>query len=313
MKSSGIVHNIKEHPILYMMVLPGIVYFILFYLLPVIGNIIAWMDYNYILGIANSPWVGWKHFETMFGYSEFFRILRNTVVIGVLQILLGFPIPLILALFLNEIRSNWFKRFGQTVVFIPYFLSWVIVARLVYSILHPESGIFNLIMKAMGGESVFYMAKSELFPLIVVIAGSWQSAGYACIVYLAALTTIDPSLYEAAEIDGASRWQQTIKITIPFLIPPALVMLLLNIGNFLNTGYNQIETLYNPLVRDTGEILVNYIYNVGINKGRYSFASAVGIFQAIIGLILVLGGHFLSLKLTGRGLFYVPKSDKKQA
>jgi putative aldouronate transport system permease protein len=311
MRREGLLRNIRERPFLYLMALPGVVYFIFFFLLPVLGNVIAWMDYNYIKGIAKSPWVGWKHFVTMFAYSEFFRILRNTVVIGVLRVTVDFPVPIVLALLLNEIKHKGFRKFGQTVVFIPYFLSWVIVARLVYSILHPQSGIVNLLISSFGGKPVFFMTKSDLFPLIVVLAGSWQNAGYSCIVYLAALSTIDPNLYEAAEIDGANRWQQTIKITIPFLIPPALVMLLVNIGNFLNTGYNQIETLYNPLVRDTGEILANYILNVGINKGRYSFATAVGIFQAVVGLILVVGGHFLSLRLTGKGLFYVPKSEKK--
>lgn len=312
MKSPQLIRNIKEHPLLYLMVLPGFLVIFLFYFLPVIGNIIAWMDYNYILSFGpESPFVGWKHFKTMFNYSEFLRILRNTMVIGLLQIIVGFPIPLILALFLNEINSKWYKSFGQTVVFIPHFLSWVIVARLVYSILDPQSGVVNIAIKALGGKEVFFMAKSTLFPLIVVLSGTWKTAGFSCIVYLAALTTIDPNLYEAAKIDGANRWQQTLHITIPSLIPAALVMLLLNIGNFLNTGYNQIETLYTPLVRDTGEIIVNYIYNVGLNKGRYSFATAVGIFQAIIGLVLVLGGHYLSLKLTGRGLFYVPKKEKK--
>jgi len=311
MKSSKFFINIKEHPLLYAMVLPGVTVLFLFYFIPVAGNVIAWMDYNYVLGFGSaSPWVGWKHFKTMFEYSEFLRILRNTIIIGLLQIGLGFPIPLILALFLNEIKSKFFKRFSQTIVFIPFFLSWVIVARLVYSLLNQDSGIINIMIKFLGGETVPFMFKSALFPFIVVFAGTWKSAGFACIVYLAALSTINPNLYEAAEIDGANRWQQTLHITIPSLIPPALVMLLLNIGNFLNTGYNQIETLYNPVVRNTGEIIVNYIFNIGLNKGRFSFATAVGIFQAIVGLVLVLGGHFLSLNLTGKGLFYVPKTNK---
>jgi putative aldouronate transport system permease protein len=294
------------------MVLPGVIAFILFYLIPVIGNVIAWMDYNYVFRFGpESPWVGWKHFKTMFVYSEFPRILRNTMIIGVLQIGLGFPIPLILALFINEIKCKWFKSMSQTLVFIPFFLSWVIVARFVYSVLDQDSGIINIVINHLGGETIPFMFKSSLFPLIVVLAGTWRSAGFSCIVYLAALSTINPSLYEAAQIDGANRWHQTFYITIPRLIPIALVMLLVNIGNFLNTGFNQIETLYNPLVRDTGEIIVNFIINTGLNKGKFSFATAVGIFQAFIGLVLVLGGHSLSLKLTGRGLFYVPETNKK--
>ncbi|MDP3176656.1 MAG: ABC transporter permease subunit, partial [Spirochaetaceae bacterium] len=219
MRRKGILSNIGERPLLYLMVTPGIIYFILFFVIPILGNVIAWMDYNNILGFKASPWVGWKHFEKMFSYSEFPRILKNTIAIGFLKILIDFPVPIILALLLNEIHSRWFRKFSQTVVIIPYFLSWVIVARLVYSILHPDSGVVNILAQALGGESLFYMTKSELFPLIVVLAGSWQDAGYSCIVYLAALTTMDKSLFEAAEIDGANRWQQTRKITLPLLMP----------------------------------------------------------------------------------------------
>lgn len=303
--------HIKKHSLLYLMALPGVIYFILFYLMPIAGNIIAFMDYNYILGFSKSKWVGFKHFSTLFHYSEFYRILRNTMVIGVYNLVFRYPAPLILALVLNEIRLKWFKSFSQTIIFIPYFLSWVIVARLTYSILDPNNGAVNIAREAMGLESYYFMIKSHIFPLITSFAGVWRESGFQCIIYLGALTVIDPQLYEAAKIDGANKFQQMIYITIPCLIPTMLVLLLISIGQFLNTGFNQIQSLYNSLVRETGEILINYTYRVGIEQGRFSFATAVGLFQALVGFILVMGGNQLSLKLTGRGLFYVQHKEKK--
>ena len=311
MRESNLRKHIQKHVVIYLMAVPGVVYFIMFYLIPIIGNFIAFMDYNYILGITKSKWAGFKHFETMFTYSEFFRILRNTMVIGFYNIVFGFPFPIILALFLNEVRQKWFRSTVQTMIFIPFFLSWVIVARLVYSILDPQTGIVNNIITSSGGESIFFMIKSQIFPLIVALAGMWKNSGFACIIYLAALTSIDPQLYEAANIDGAGKFKQMIHITLPLLIPTMLVVLLLNIGQFLNTGFNQIDNLYNSLVRDTGEILINYIFRVGIENGKFSFATAVGIFQALVGFILVVGGNKISQKFAGRGLFYVQTKEKK--
>jgi len=269
------------------------------------------MDYNYVMGITKSKWVGLKHFKVLFAYSEFYRILRNTMVIGLYNLLFKYPAPLILALILNEIRVKWFKSTAQTLLFVPYFLSWVIVARLTYSILDPDSGMVNILLKAIGLESYYFMIKAQIFPVIVSLTGVWRDSGFACIVYLAALTAIDPQLYEAAKIDGANKFQQMINITIPLLVPTMLVLLLVNIGQFLNTGFNQIFTLYNPLVRDTGEILINYTYTKGVSQGEYSFATAVGVFQALVGAVLVVSGNKLSLKLTGRGLFYVQRKEKR--
>jgi putative aldouronate transport system permease protein len=310
-KESSLGKHIKQHAMLYMMVTPGVIYLIAFWVIPILGNFIAFMDYNYIMGISYSKWVGFKHFKILFNYSEFYRILRNTMVIGLYNLLFKYPAPLILALILNEIRVKWFKSTSQTLIFIPYFLSWIIVARLTYSILDPDSGMVNIYLKALGFEPYYFMIKAHIFPVLVSLTGVWRDSGFACIVYLAALTAIDPQLYEAAKIDGANKFQQIVHITIPMLVPTMLVLLLVNIGQFLNTGFNQIYGLYNPLVRDTGEILINYTYVKGINQGEFSFATAVGVFQALVGAVLVISGNKLSLKLTGRGLFYVQRKEKK--
>jgi putative aldouronate transport system permease protein len=310
-KETSFIEHIRKHVLLYVMIIPGFLYFIMFFLVPIAGNFIAFMDYNYIMGITKSKWVGFKHFNVMFHYPEFYRILRNTMVIGGYSLLFKYPAPLILALILNEIRLKWFKKLSQTLIFIPYFLSWIIVARLVNTVLDPGHGLLNIILKSMGHESIWFMAKSSLFPIIVSLASVWRDSGFGCIIYLAALTAIDPELYEAARIDGANKLQQMLYITIPLLVPTMLVLLLVNIGQFLNTGYNQIESMYTPLVRETGEILVNYTYRVGIQSGKFSFATAIGLFQALVGVVLVLGGNRISLALTGRGLVYAPPKEKK--
>lgn len=312
MKEVGLRKHIKSHSILYLMALPGVIYLIMIFFIPIIGNFIAFMDYNYIKGIPGSKWVWFKHFEKLFTYTEFLRILRNTMVIGFYNIIFGFPAPIILALLLNEVRKAWFRRISQTIIFIPFFLSWVVVSRVFYSILDLRTGAVNIAIKALGGEPIFFMIKSSIFPLIVALAGIWRNSGFSCIIYLAALTAIDPQLYEAARIDGAGKFRQMLNITLPLLVPTMLVVLLLNIGQFLNTGFNQIDTMYNDLVRNTGEILINYIYNTGIKLGRFSFATAAGVFQAVIGFILVVGGNKLAVKFAGRGLFYVPRKEKTQ-
>ena len=310
-KETSLRKHIRMHAMLYIMVTPGVIYLIAFHLIPILGNFIAFMDYNYIMGITHSKWVGLKHFKVLFNYSEFYRILRNTMVIGFYNLLFRYPAPIFLALVLNEIRLKWFKSTAQTLIFIPFFLSWVIVARLAYSILDPDSGMVNFYIKALGYEPYYFMIKAHIFPLLTSLAGVWRDSGFACIVYLAALTTIDHQLYEAAKMDGANKFQQIVHITLPLLVPTMLVLLLVNIGQFLNTGFNQIANMYNSLVRDTGEILINYTYIKGVEQGEFSFATAVGVFQALVGVVLVVSGNKLSLKLTGRGLFYVQRKEKR--
>jgi len=215
----------------------------------------------------------------------------------------GFPVPVFLALLLNEVRSNRLKRGIQTVLYMPHFLSWVIVGQLVYSLLSPTSGIVNTIIRALGGEGVFFMAQGALFKPIAVMAYVWKEAGFLSIVYIAAISGIDQSLYEASEIDGAGRWTQMWRITLPLIAPTIVIMLLLEIGRFLEVGFDHIWNLLNPVVWSQGDILNTYIFRVGLQDGRYSLTTAIGIFKAVIGFVLLVGGNKLAEKLTGRGFF----------
>lgn len=285
------------------MVIPGIVYFIMFRIIPSFGSIIAWQKYNIFKGIWGSPWVGWANFQRMFAYPDFGRILYNTLAIGGMIIIFGFPVPIVLALLLNEVRSKGFKRLMQTLWYMPHFLSWVIVGQLVYSVLSPTSGIVNVIIKALGGESIFFMAQGALFKPIAVLAHIWKESGFTSIIYIAAISGIDPNLYEAAEIDGAGRWTQMWRITLPLIMPTVVIMLLLGIGRFLEVGFDHIWNLLNSVVWSDGDILNTYIYRVGLQDGRYSLTTAIGLFKALVSFVLLIGGNKLSEKLTGRGFF----------
>lgn len=285
------------------MILPGLLFFIVFKYVPIFGSVIAFQDYNVFSGIFGSEFVGFKHFVNLFTYPEFPRILRNTLLISFYQLVIGFPAPIILALLLNEVRKMMFKRVIQTVIYLPHFLSWVIVGGLVISALSPSYGVVNELLSALGFEKIFFMQKPEYFRSIVVVSGIWKEVGWGTIIYLAALAGINPELYEAAEVDGAGKFRQVFSITLPALLPTIMVLLLLRIGNILDLGFEQIYTLLNPLVKETGDIIDTYIYEVGLLGFQYSYTTAIGIFKSVVGLILIVGVNRLSKKLTGNSLY----------
>ena len=293
--------TIKQHPLLYLMVIPGIIYFVLFRIVPTFGSVIAWQKYSIFKGVLGSPWVGWANFHRVFAYSDFLRIFRNTIVIGLMIIVFGFPVPVALALLLNEVRLKAFRRSVQTIIYLPHFLSWVIVSQLVYSILSPSSGFINVIIVALGGESVFFMAEGALFKPIAILAFVWKESGFTSIIYVAAISGIDPNLYEASDIDGAGRLRKIWNITLPSISPTKVVMLLIRLGRFLETGFDHIWKLHNPVVWSNGDILNTYIFRVGLQDGRYSLTTAMGIFKAVIGFVLLIVGNKIAEKLTGKG------------
>jgi putative aldouronate transport system permease protein len=298
-----LLKSITQHPLLYLMVIPGLTFFIMFRIVPSFGSIIAWQKYSIFKGILHSPWVGWQNFRQMFAYADFGRIMYNTLAIGGMLILFGFPVPIALAILINEVRSKGFKRLIQTVIYMPHFLSWVIVGQLVYSLLSPTSGMVNVAIRALGGKSIFFMAQGDFFKPIAVLANIWKEAGFMSIVYIAAIGGIDQALYEAADIDGAGRWTKMRSITLPLIMPTIVIMLLLEIGRFLEVGFDHIWNLLNSVVWSQGDILNTYIFRVGLQDGRYSFTTALGIFKAVIGFVLLMGGNKLAEKLTGRGFF----------
>lgn len=295
-------HNIKKYWPYYLMVLPGLIYFIVFKFIPMLGSVIAFQDYNIIGGIFESTWVGLKHFKALFQYPDFKRILTNTIVLGFFKTILIFPIPVILSLMLNEIDNLRLKKGVQTAIYIPYFISWVIVGGLIFDIFG-TGGLFNNIREALGMEPILAMQKESWFRPIYIISSIWKEAGWGTVVYLAAISGIDPSLYESATMDGASRFQRMRHITFPLLVPTIVTIFLLNIGNFLELGFDQVFNLQTPMTYSVSDIFDTYVFRVGIQQAQYSFTTAVGLFQSVVGLILVLVFNKLSQKTSEGGLW----------
>lgn len=296
----SLAKNIRKYWPYYVMVLPGVVYLIIFKYIPMLGSVIAFQDYSVYEGILASKWVGFKNFISLFSYDDFKRIFVNTLVLGVYKIVFVFPIPIILALMMNEVRQAKVKKAVQTAVYIPYFLSWIIVAELIFDLLG-VNGIFNQIRQFFGMEPILVMQQSKYFRIVYVISSIWKEAGWGTVVYIAAISGIDQALYEAAQIDGASRWQRMTRITLPLLIPTIVTLLLLNIGSFMELGFEHVFSLLTPMTYSTGDIFDTYVYRVGILQAQYSLTTAVGLFQSTIGLILVVFFNRLSRKVSEDG------------
>lgn len=302
-QKKGTWAHIKKFKALYLMSIPGILYFIIFKYVPMIGSIIAFKDYNIFQGFLGSPWVGLDHFVAMFNNPDIFQIIKNTFIISLYDIIFNFPAPIILALLLNEIRIVIFKRLIQTVVYMPHFLSWVIISGLFITVLSPSTGIVNSLIELLGFEPIYFFGSEEYTRPILIVSGIWQSVGWGTIIYLAALSGINPELYEAAKVDGANRWQQTISITLPSLLPTITILFLLQIGQFMDFGFERIYNFLNPLNSGTGHIIDTYVYEVGLLNAQYSLTTAMGLFKSLIGLFLIVIANYLSKKATGNSLY----------
>lgn len=301
MKKKNISGKLKRQLPLHLMLLPGILFTFLFAYIPLYGIIIAFEDYNPLMGFA-SPWVGMKHFEYVFKLPGFINTIRNTLFIAVFKMIGGIIVPVTFALLLNEVTNKKFKRGLQTLIYLPNFLSWVIVAGLLIDILSGD-GIVNTILGFMGIEPIFFLGDKTWFPIIMIISDIWKGFGFGTVVYLAALTGIDPTLYEAAEVDGAKRWKQTLYITMPGIAPTIILMSVLSLGNVLNAGFDQIYNLYSPLVYETGDIIDTFVYRLGIEQAQYSPAAAVGIFKSGVSFILIVLAYYLADKLADYHIF----------
>jgi putative aldouronate transport system permease protein len=302
------MNNIKKlrthlagHGVLYLLALPGIVWLIMFRLIPIAGSIIAFQDYSIFRGITGSSWVGLKHFRDLFTYGDFLPILRNTMILGLYTVVFLFPLPIIVALMINEVINPVAKRSIQTVLYLPHFFSYVIISGFFFSLLG-SGGLFNQLRQLIGLDTKLFIQHREYFRTIVTMAAVYRDTGWGTIVYLAAISGISPELYEAAIIDGASRFRRIISITIPSIMPTVLVLLLLRIGEFLNLGFDRIYQFLTPMTFSVGDIFDTYVYRVGIAGARYSQTTAVGLFQSLIGLILIIGFNSLVKKTKGEGL-----------
>jgi ABC-type polysaccharide transport system, permease component len=288
---------------LYVISIPGILFFLVFKYVPLLGSVIAFQNYNLFAGFKGSPWVGLEHFERMFRHHDFLRILKNTLLLGTYDILFAFTAPIVLALLLNEVRLALYKKIVQTIIYAPHFLSWVIVSGIFVGMLSPSSGIVNVILGWFGVEPIYFLGEDSFIRTILVGSGLWRDVGWGTIIYLAALTGINPELYEASQIDGAGRWKQTLSITIPALLPVITVLFLLKIGDFMDYGFERVFVFQNPLNIQNSEILDTYIYKAGLKQLQYSYATAIGLFKSVVGLFLLAIANTLSRKATGESLY----------
>ncbi|NOU87897.1 ABC transporter permease subunit [Paenibacillus sp. LMG 31460] len=288
---------------LYIMLVPGILFFIIFKYVPMWGIVIAFQDYSPYKGITGSDWVGFKHFVTLFHYNGFWLLLRNTLLISFYNLIFFFPVPIVLSLLLNEIRATVFKKFIQTVIYLPHFLSWVVVVGITYMLLGTQGGLINELIKAGGGTEIAFLTTKEWFRGLIVSQSIWKEAGWGTIIFLAALAGVDPQLYEAAIVDGAGRWRQLWHITLPAIRSTILILLILRMGSVLDIGFEHIFLMLNSTVNDVGDVFETYVYREGLIGGKFSYTTAVGLFKSFVGLILIMGANWLTKKFGEEGVY----------
>ena len=292
----------RDWQLLVLCALP-VLYFVIFHYIPMYGVQIAFKDFKASEGIWGSAWVGFKHFKRFFASSQFWTLIKNTLGLSLLQILLGFPIPILLAIMLNQVKNQKFRKFAQSILYCPHFISIVVLAGMLYIFLSPRNGIVNTIIKMLGGEAIFFLGEAKYFKLTFVISGIWQNAGWSAIIYIAALAGISPDLYEAAQMDGANKWQRIRHIDIPGIMPTIVMMLIMEIGKVMSLGFQKAYLLQNAQNLAASEIISTYIYKVGMLDAQYSYSAAINLFNNVINIILLVTFTKLAKKLTDNSLW----------
>lgn len=288
---------------LYILILPAFLYYLIFKYVPMYGIQIAFKDYIPTLGFTGSEWVGFAHFERFFNSYYFWDLITNTLGISVYELLVGFPLPIILALLLNEVKDGWYKRTVQTVTYAPHFISVVVISGMIIAFLSPSTGIINHFLQFLGLNPVHFMTDPRWFKTIYVLSGVWQSTGWGTIIYLSALSGVDPQQHEAAVVDGASRLQRLWNINIPTIIPTMTIMLIMNLGNIMALGFEKILLLQNPLNKSASNVIATFVYEMGLLDAQYSFATAVGLFNAVINAILLITVNYIAKKTSETSLW----------
>lgn len=296
------IRDFKTNKAIYLMLTPVILYYLIFHYKPMYGAIIAFKDFTPSKGIMGSPWVGFKHFQEFFTDYYFMRILKNTLIISINSLIFSFPAPIILALLLNELKSKWFSRTVQTISYMPHFISMVVICGILKQFTM-DDGIITYIFSLFGFEKVTMLSQPQLFVPIYVGSGIWQEIGWGAIIYLAALTGIDQEQYEAAKIDGANRWKQTLHVTLPGIAPTIIILLILRMGSILSVGFEKIILLYNPSIYETADVISTYVYRKGLLEFNWSFSSAVGLFNSVINFILIILANWMSKKVNETSLW----------
>ncbi|MBU5355268.1 ABC transporter permease subunit [Paenibacillus barcinonensis] len=297
------IRSLKKHWELYLLVLPPVLYLLIFKYIPMVGVQIAFKDFSVVKGIWGSPWVGFKHFEAFFESPNFWLLIKNTIGISFYSLLAGFPIPILLALALNEIRTGYFKKTVQMVTYAPHFISTVVMVSIIILMLSPHVGVVDKLFSMLGFPMTNFMGIPEYFKSIYVWSGVWQGMGYSSIIYIAALAGVDPSLYEAAKMDGASRLRKIWHIDLPTLVPVTVIMLILSLGSIMGVGFEKIYLMQNPLNTSASEVISTYVYKVGLIGANFSFSSAVGLFNSVINLILLIIVNGISRKVSENSLW----------
>ena len=291
---------VKKHFILYLFILPTLIFLFIFHYLPIYESKLAFQKYKII---GENEWVGLRYFKILFSYSGFYNVLWNTIIISMMKIVFTFPIPIILALTLNEVRKSSHRKFFQSILYIPHFLSWVIISGIFISMLSINNGAVNNVLQMMGFDPINFLTNSNYVRWILVISEIWRSAGWDSVLYIAAIFSINQELYDSAKIDGATRWQQTIFITLPMIVPMIITVFILNLGFFLSAGFDQVFNLMNAATLSKIDIIDTYVYRIGLLKGDFSLSIAAGLFKGLIGFILIMSTHFIAKKISGRGLW----------
>jgi putative aldouronate transport system permease protein len=291
------VQYVLKHKYLYLLLIPAIVYYIVFKYIPMYGVIISFKDFNFKKGILGSDWIGFENFKYMFHLEDFYKVLKNSLYLSFLRIVWGFPVPILLALMLNEIGSRRFKKVCQTVIYLPHFISWVVLGGILVNFLSPTWGVVNEVLAQFGIEPIFFLGKPQYFRPVIVLSSMWKEAGWGTIIYLAAITGINTELYDAAAVDGASKWQRLIYITIPCIRSTIVLNLILRMGSVMSNGFEQIFALQNTQNLSVSEVFETYTYRIGMLGGRYSFAATVGLFTSVVSMVFLLSTNYLSKKL----------------
>ena len=285
---SGFFRYLWKHKYMYLMLVPAIAFYVIFCYVPMYGATMAFKDFNPMLGIWASPWVGFEHFEQLFALDKFYSVLWNTISISVIGLIFVFPCPLIFAVMLFVVRSRRLKQHIQTAIYVPNFISWVVLGGIMVNLLSADTGIVNGVIKALGFEPIGFLADDRYFVGTMVVSMIWKTFGYNTIIYLAALTAVDPQLYEAATVDGAGRWSQLFHITLPCIMSTIVVMFIMRIGNLMQAGFEQIFVLYNPGVYGVADIIDTYVYRIGLQDGKFELATAVGLFKSVVNFVLIV-------------------------
>ncbi|WP_238404097.1 ABC transporter permease [Paenibacillus paridis] len=299
------MQSVWNNRYLYLFILPGIIWFLVFCYQPMYGVLIAFKEYDIIKGVFRSDWVGLLHFKELFGSPGFSGLLKNTIAISLLKMVFGFPAPIILALLLNEVRSSVFKRLAQTISYLPFFVSWIVITGIWYDLFSVDGGFINTLLTALGliDEPVFWFGNPDYFWGMILASDIWKGIGFGTIIFLAAITAVNPELFESAVVDGASRWRQVWHITLPAIRSTIILLFILNIGHFLDAGFEQIYAMQNEMVLDKAEIIDTYVMKVGIFRANYELATAVGLFKSIVGMLLLLTTNFIVKKFGEDGVF----------